>query len=260
MTNNQLTHKANIAAAFAKAAATYDDAALIEQEIGARLLDRLNYIPIQPKYILDLGSGTGFFTKQLQTLFPKAIIIGIDIAFDMVSFAIQKTGLSFCCADAEHLPFANLQFDLIFSNCCLPSVQNLDPFFLELKRVLNNNGILLFTTFGPDTLNAQGLENQWPDMHIIADLLLHQGYANTVVDVEHLTFTYRSLKVLFTDLQNTGSFVIDLDQIENLDTPCSANIEVIYGQAIKDAKNIKQHKDDTGKVYIPLDQILYLNK
>lgn len=260
MTNTNLTYKTNIAAAFSKAAATYDDAAIIEQEIGARLLDRLNYLPIQPKYILDLGSGTGFFTQQLQILFPNAIIIGIDIAFGMTNFATQKTALTFCCADAEHLPFANLQFDLIFSNCCLPSVQDFSPFFLEIKRVLNNNGVLLFTTFGPDTLNALGLENQWPDMHIIADLLLHQGYVNTVVDVEHLTFTYQTLKALLTDLQNTGSFIIDLDQIENLYTQCSANIEVIYGQTIKDTKNIKQHKDPSGKVYVPLDQITYLNK
>ena len=133
-------NKLEIAAAFSDAAPTYDQAAFIEQEIGQRLMQRLEYIKINPKYILDLGCGTGYFTRQLQNRYPGATIIGIDIAFGMLKFASASTTLHYCCADAECLPFANQQFDLIFSNCCLPSIKNFEVLFKEINRVLNIDG------------------------------------------------------------------------------------------------------------------------
>jgi len=248
-------NKLNIAAAFSAAANTYDQAAFIEQEIGQRLMQRLEYIKLNPKYILDLGCGTGYFTRQLQSRYPSATIIGLDIAFGMVKFASNSTQLQYCCADAEQLPFFDLQFDLIFSNCCLPSIDNFELLFSELNRVLNIDGLLLATTFGPDTLQELGIESNWQDMHKIGDILLRLQYKDPVVDTEFLTFTYKQLKTLLNDLNNTGGFDIDTSYEINLKLPCNVTFEVIYGQAIKQVAINKQYKDALGNVYIPLSNI-----
>lgn len=248
-------NKSSIAASFSAAATTYEQAAFVEQEIGLRLVQRLEYIKINPKYILDLGCGTGYFTRQLQSLYPGATIIGLDIAFGMVKFANSSANLQYCCADAEQLPFLDLQFDLIFSNCCMPSIDHLGILFLELNRILKTDGVLLFSTFGPDTLQEFAVTSNWQDMHHIGDLLLQQQYKNPVVDSERLFFTYKQLETLLTDLNNTGAFNIDTSCVTDLNKPCSATFEVIYGQALKQAVIQKQRKDKSGNTYVPINSI-----
>ncbi len=247
-----------IAASYSAAATTYDQAAFVEQEIGLRLMQRLEYIKIKPKYILDLGCGTGYFTRQLQSLYPGATIIGLDLAFGMVKFASNNNKLQYCCADAEQLPFFDLQFDLIFSNCCMPSIDNINILLSEVNRILAINGLLLFTTFGPNTLQEFTVANNWQDMHNIGDILLQKQYKDPVVDSENLLFTYKQLHILLNDLNNTGSFNIDTSSVTDLNLPCNATFEVIYGQALKQKIMKKQHKDQNGNVYIPLSNLQYI--
>jgi malonyl-CoA O-methyltransferase len=248
-------NKLEIAAAFSAAAKTYDQAAFIEHEIGQRLMQRLEYIKINPKYILDLGCGTGYFTRQLQDRYPSATIIGLDIAFGMAKFASDNTQLQYCCGDAEQLPFLDMQFDLIFSNCCLPSIENFEILFAELKRVLNLDGMLLVTTFGPDTLQELRITSNWQDMHQIGDLLLQQQYKDPVVDTEKLTFTYKKLQTLLMDLQASGSFEIDFSNAENLEQPCAITYEIIYCHAQKQTTTKKQYTDTAGNTYIPVTKL-----
>ncbi len=248
-------NKSDIAESFSVAAKTYDQAAFIEQEIGQRLIQRLEYIKLDPKYILDLGCGTGYFTRQLQSLYPGATIIGLDIAFGMVNFASNNTQLQYCCGDAEQLPFLDMQFDLIFSNCCLPSIENFEVLFTELNRVLNLDGMLLITTFGPDTLQELGIIGTWQDMHQMGDLLLQQQYKDPVVDTEKLTFTYNKLQTLLMDLQASGSFEINFSNAENLDQPCAVTYEIIYCHAQKQTITKKQYTDTAGNTYIPVTKL-----
>lgn len=249
--------KQAIAASFSKAANGYDNFAIVEQEIGKRLLQRLECIKLQPRYILDLGCGTGYFAKQLQVLFPQAIIIGIDIAFGMIKIASINTEQQYCCADAEHLPFVAQQFDLIFSNCCMPSMQNPTALIAEAQRVLTIDGLFLFTTWGPDTLYELGIELNNHEMHQVGDLLLQQQYKNPVVDTEQLIFSYNKLQILLEDLQQSGSFEIDFTQMENLQLPCKATFEVVYGHAWNQP-NKKQVTDSLGNAYVPLSDLKIL--
>jgi malonyl-CoA O-methyltransferase len=257
--NSARIHKQAIINAFSKAAHTYDQAAIIEQEIGSRLLDRIEFLQLKPQYVLDLGSGTGSFTQKVQSLYPNAHVIGLDIAFAMTNFARQNNDGIYCCADAEQLPFANAKFDLIVSNCCFPSIIDLPNLFTELNNILTISGALMFTTFGPDTLQEFSMQGSWPDMHIIGDQLLKQNYKDPVVDSEHLTFCYNQQRTLFNDLIESGTFDIDLSNVENLAQPCQTTIEVIYGLAFKQTE-VKQKKDKDGNIYVPLETIEFLNR
>lgn len=261
MNRKQLTTgKQIIAQAFSAAAETYDKAAFIEQEIGMRLLDRLACIKIQPLHILDLGCGTGYFSQQLKTMFPKAMIIGIDLAFGMVKYArdyrSNTNEILYSCADAENLPFADQSFDIIFSNCCITSANHLSDLSSELQRILRVDGLLLFTTLGPNTLQEFALEDDWLDMHNIGDIFVQAKFSNPVVDVENLIFNYTALQDLLQDLKETGSYQIaDTDHIPNLDEPCSATFEVIYLHARGAQRLPAQFTKADGTVFISADSI-----
>ena len=55
--------KKEIAQSFNQAAQTYDNAAYLQHEVADRLIERLEYISIKPKLILDLGTGTDICKK-----------------------------------------------------------------------------------------------------------------------------------------------------------------------------------------------------
>ena len=75
---------------FEKAAAGYDDAAVLQREIGNRLQERLDYIRFQPQRILDVGSGTGVCSSYLAGFYKKSEVIALDFATAMLQQAKQK--------------------------------------------------------------------------------------------------------------------------------------------------------------------------
>ena len=220
---------------FARAAATYDAAAALQREIGARMNERLDYVKLAPGAVLDAGCGTGDAVGELAARYPAARVVAFDIALPMVARArarsrARRTALSrllrpfaargaadaaFVCADVTALPFAGVAFDLVWSNLVLQWVNDLPRAFAEFRRVLKVGGLLTFTTFGPDTLREvraafAGIDggthtNRFVDMHDIGDMLVHAGFADPVMDMEHVTLTYETPKALLDELKVIGA-------------------------------------------------------
>lgn len=220
---NQINHKSAIARSFSRAAGTYDQASIVQREIGCRLLERLDLIKLNPALILDLGGGTGFLSRQLAQRYPKANVVVCDIAEGMVNFAqhlyaSMHPSLSFLCADGDYLPFQDQSVDFVFSNCALQWFTNPKKVFQEIYRVLKPNGLLLFSTFGQDTLKELRSSfanidnnthvNTFMDMHDIGDSLLHQKFQDPVMDMETLTLTYKNLRGLIDDLKLMGAHYV----------------------------------------------------
>ncbi len=219
MTDKSIIDKLQARRAFNKAAATYDAVAELQYEIGDRLIERLDYVRLQPARILDLGAGTGFFSTALLKRYRKADIVALDVAENMLR-QVQARGGWFrkprcVCADAETLPFADDSFELVFSNLMLQWTVDLEQTFRELRRVLAPGGLLMFTTFGPDTLKelrasweqVDGFThvNRFIDMHDVGDSLVTTRWADPVMDSERITVTYRQLDRLMQDLKQIGA-------------------------------------------------------
>lgn len=221
MTGNQTfcVDKSRVRAAFERAAARYDEAAVLQHEVGNRLLERLDLVRLQPERILDLGCGTGRCTVGLAKRYRKARVVAVDLAVAMLRAARARAGwfsrTRYLGADAESLPLADGSVDMIFSNLTLQWCVDLDTAFAEMRRVLRPGGLLMFTSFGPDTLNelraawahADGFNhvNRFLDMHDIGDALMRAGLAEPVMDVEHLTVTYPNVLGLMHDLKTIGA-------------------------------------------------------
>jgi malonyl-CoA O-methyltransferase len=217
--------KIQVRRAFNRAAAGYDTAAVLQREVCARMLERLQYIKLQPERILDAGSGTGWGTRRLAQRYPAAQMIALDIARGMLQTARGRSSWwqklfggakqMQVCADIEALPLAANSVEMVWSNLAVQWCNDLPATFVELHRVLKVDGLLMFSTFGPDTLKElrrafNGVDqhnhlNRFTDMHDIGDMLMHSGFAEPVMDMEYITLTYDDVRGVLQDLKTIGA-------------------------------------------------------
>jgi malonyl-CoA O-methyltransferase len=74
-----LPDKRQVAASFSRAAASYDSVAALQRAVGVSLLAQLPE-DLAPSRWLDLGSGTGYFSRVLGERFARATGVAVDIA------------------------------------------------------------------------------------------------------------------------------------------------------------------------------------
>ncbi len=268
---------------FARSADRYDEVAVLQREIGGRMLERLELVRLQPQTVLDVGAGTGFSTDGLLRRYPKARVIALDFALPMLQHARRKGGWlrrpRCLCADAERLPLADGTVDLLYSNVTLQWCNDLENTFREFLRVLRPGGLLMFSTFGPDTL--QELRAAWaradghshvghfPDMHDVGDNLVRARFADPVMDVERMTLTYREVADLMRDLKVLGAHNVTGGRPRGLtgrgrlqamtrayeeyraDGRLPASYEVVYGHAW-----VPEQKPLADGVAVPVESIL----
>jgi len=213
--------QASVRRAFDRAADRYSQYAVLQNEVCHRLLEKLDVVKINPEYILDAGAGTGAALPDLFERYKKAQLVALDISENMLAQSARHGSLlrtpHLVCANIESLPFADNTFDLVFSSLSLQWCNNLNAAFLEARRVLKPGGLFVFATFGPDTLKELRTSwasvdeashvNQFIDMHDIGDALLHDQFAEPVMEAEIITVTYDTVDEIMHDLKAIGANV-----------------------------------------------------
>ena len=225
----------NLQSDFSRAAASYDNAAVLAREVGRRMAARLDYVRIDPRRLADIGCATGDGVRELMRRYPAAAPLAIDYARPMLTAVAERTGWwermrgrAPCCvnADVRALPIAGGSVDLAWSNLMLhwlPDPSALQTAFAELHRVLAVGGLLHFALLGPDTLKelraacertggtggtgGTGAVPPLPtfaDMHDIGDMLVGAGFADPVMEMEMLTLTYRTPRAFLADQRQLG--------------------------------------------------------
>jgi malonyl-CoA O-methyltransferase len=208
---------------FDRASRTYDAAAVLQTEVRDILLQRLDLTALSPRVVLDAGAGTGHAGRALKRRYPGAHVLVLDSSIGMLHQAAKQQSwlrpFARLCGDAEQLPLPAGSVDLIISNFML-QWSDPDAVFAEFRRVLGPQGLLSFTTLGPDTLRelraawagsgrgGPGLEPrvmQFIDMHDLGDALVRAGFAAPVLDVERYTLMYPDVRSLAADLKAAGA-------------------------------------------------------
>ena len=292
---NDLPNKQLVARSFGQAAAHYDDVAILQRQTADELLDRLSLVTLQPQQILDLGAGTGRNLSLLAKRYPKAQLFALDIATAMVQHARKNhqkqvgfkrwlpnsKPVQFLTGDAEKLPLADNSMDLIYANLAL---QWCDPrtSFAEIQRVLRPDGLLMFTTLGPDTLHE--LRQSWAevddyphvnlfyDMHDVGEAMMAANLAEPVLDTDRYTLTYDTAMALMKDLKILGARNVNTTRRRGLTGKQTMNnvakayeqfrengvlpatYEVVYGHAWAGNKQQQQRQED-GSIAIPISKI-----
>ncbi len=147
---------------FNSAADHYDSDAIMQSMIAEELIDRLHYIKINPKRILDIGSATGRNAILLAKIFPAAEIYELDFSIDMLRVSMNKSSgfrklfsskkRYFINADMDLLPFHDNSFDLIVSSNTIQWSENVNALFKNINNLLTIDGLFLFSSFLKNTL------------------------------------------------------------------------------------------------------------
>lgn len=213
--------KAKIKQSFSAASVTYDGVAELQRTVGKALLATIDTESLAGT-LLDLGCGTGFLTSGL--LVNSTPIIALDIALPMLQVTRTKLAdtpnVSYICADAEQLPLGEQIVDGVFSNLALQWCVNLDAVFTGIKQVLKPGGRLVFSIFGPQTL--QELKAAWADVddysHVndfyseqqLTRFLQQAGYTEIAIETKLYISNYGSVFDLMKELKHIGAHnVID---------------------------------------------------
>jgi len=260
--------------AFERAARTLADPAVLQNEVERRMFDRLDYIRQQPARVLDAGCGTGRGLGLLRRRYPKADLLGVDFAQAAVRTAkhteslierarrhLSRAGRHHLCADFSHLPLRFGCVDMVWSNLSLAWAEDPLAALREFHRVLAKGGLLMFSSYGPDTLKelkaafssaSQGRHvHSFVDMHDVGDMLVACGFVEPVMDMERLTLTYPDVMALARELKASGQTcaardrprgllgrsvwrrMLDAYERERRNASLPATIEVVYGHAWK---------------------------
>ena len=267
------TLKGKIRHSFDNAAQTYDSVAPLQEEVARRMMGNLEFFKVNPKKILDLGSGTGLSRKLFAEKFPRAETFEIDIAFNMLSYSRTKhpewTFWPFAhkhhhiCADIEYLPLKSGSVDFVWSNLVFEWGESITRIIENIRRVLRPGGLVMFSTLGPDTLmelkatfdhlDVNHPINQFLDMHDIGDQLIEGGLLDPVMDAEILKLEFSSFTSLISTLKKAGSISKTLTPSDRI--PWSevekeysnfvqktnvfpASFEIIYGHAWAPESNV----------------------
>lgn len=157
-TQRHLPDKRQVAASFSKAAASYDSVADLQRAVGRELMSRLP--DIAPARWLDLGSGTGYFSRVLEKRFPDSQGIALDIAEGMLRHARLVGGAQhYVAGDAENLPLRGASVELMFSSLAVQWCSDFAAVLSEANRVLQPGGVFGFASLCVGTLYE--LRDSW---------------------------------------------------------------------------------------------------
>lgn len=259
----------------------------LRREIAQRMQERLVLMHLQANRIADMGCGEGADRLLLETHYPQADIVGVDISEAMLSVARQHNKPSlgtrllrvlthvqhhpeeWVCSNFAELPFKKASLDMIWSNLALHWHPAPDRVFREWARVLRVEGLLMFTSFGPDTCrelrfacDAAGLTERvlpFVDMHDLGDMLVQEQFMGPVMDMEQITLTYATPQQLLTDVRALGGNPLTtrsrsllgkqqyqrlcdaLMSLRDSDQKIPLTIEVVYGHAFRRAERHREN-------------------
>lgn len=257
---------------FDRAAGSYEQASVLPRELARRMAERLDYVKLAPRAILDLGCGIGADLPVLEYRYPNASITGCDLSLAMLARVPRdrswmrrllgnRKNEALVCADIARLPFRPGAFPLVWSNLALDWADDLGEAFAEVLRTMDIGGLFMFSLCGPDTLkelrqaflaaDAKAHVHRFIDMHDVGDLLVSRGFADPVMDMEMITLTYDRVEDLLGDLRRAGAVNTDAERRRGLTGPESwkrmhaayeamrrdgrlpATFEIVYGHAWK---------------------------
>ncbi|ADU91825.1 putative biotin synthesis protein, BioC [Taylorella equigenitalis 14/56] len=147
--------KSRIRSKFAKSIATYDGQALAQKMINARLIEILTkYGRTNFHNVLELGCGTGDLSERLvNSCYADEWVFNdlVPECEEILRSKLPSLDFNFICSDSEYLAI-NKSFDLIASASTVQWFSDLKGFLNKINDHLNDQGLLLISTFLPDNL------------------------------------------------------------------------------------------------------------
>jgi len=260
--------KMHVKRAFSSASSSYDEHAVLQREIADRLLAHLSFTKLEPKRILDIGCGTGYFTRLLRSKYKKTEIVALDLSEAMVKTTRKAHSRRMpwhgrnqhSIGDAASLPFKAERFDLVCSNLAMQWLPEPQEMLQEMRRVLAPGGLILFSTFGRRTLGElrhalatieperAGHVLPFPDLMTLGDALGKLPVEMSVTDTDLFTLTYPDTISLIRELKGLGASAAAI----------RGRKSGLYGRSLikkLDTIYADQHRNEDGKIYATFEAL-----
>ena len=220
-----------VARSFSAASDRYDAFARLQAEVRTELLSRVAALREPPRAILDLGCGTGAGAESLKRQFRKARVVAADLAPGMVDgrAPAQATGGGPCSAKwpmPTSCRSSRRSSTWCSLNLMLQWAEPLDPVLAGIRRVLKPGGLLLASSFGPETLRELRWAfesaddavhvNRFIDMHDLGSALQRAGFSEPVLDTDRHPLWYPDTRALMGELKGIGAHNLNAGRARGL--------------------------------------------
>jgi len=249
----------------------------LHEEVASRMLDRLQWIRLQPQAWAHWGAVRGGLKnhKKLIEKYPKSACFITEVQHKRLDVAAQLLAnkwwqpFSWFRPAIRFEPPPPASLEMLWANMTLHEAVDPQALLAEWHSALKVGGFLMFSCLGPDTaIELRDVYQQlgWPpaghdltDMHDWGDMLVQAGFSEPVMDMERITLTFASPVSLLQELGELGRnfhpsrfaglrgrqwrLALENALAKHLKTDpdgrLSLTFEVIYGHALKPQPKIK---------------------
>jgi len=207
---SKIGHSQLIIRRFSKAAASYEKEATVQRRIATTMTDLLKtYLPpLNIQSILEIGCGTGIFSRMLVQAFTPSQMFLNDLCPEMENNLqdILNRNVKFQSGDAEKYSFQGT-YNLITSCSALQWFKDPEAFFTKSHSLLDTNGILAFSTFGKENLREiTSITGQGLSYLSIQEItgMLSENYEIIHTSEEYISKTFHAPMEVLYHLKRTG--------------------------------------------------------
>jgi malonyl-CoA O-methyltransferase len=249
----------------------------LHEEVAQRMLERLQWIKLQPQVWAHWGAVRGGLQahRQLAAIYPNARCFVVEAQQARAQAAIKNIARPWWHAKRWAAPALRFEapppasVDMLWANMALHEAADPQALLAQWQQALKVGGFLMFSCLGPDTTRELRDVYQalgWPpaghqltDMHDWGDMLVQTGFAEPVMDMERITLTYETPQRLLQELRELGrnlhparfpalrgrAWKARLLQVLEQQLPRQADgrlvltFELIYGHALKAQPKVK---------------------
>lgn len=195
---------------FFKALTTYDDHAIAQKAIASRLAGLLYGNSIEGCRAIEIGPGTGIFTKEYTPLIKPSEIDYVDL------YPLPKFGMAeierYHISDAEEWITQEAYknpgtYDIIVSASTLQWIVNQDKFIANIARLLRPGGVFLCSTFLPGNLKEMRGINPFGLVYRSAkemERILCRHFSSVHMEEDTIVMNFNSPRETLQHLRHTG--------------------------------------------------------
>lgn len=231
-------------AALAKDVNLYD---YLKEEMGYRLADRIYDIKRKFKLAANIGCSRGYVAKHISPESVEEIILCDTSHANLDSFKMQEgIKVNKRILDEENIEFERSSLDLVVSSLNLHWVNDLPRVFKNILDGLKQDGVLMASVFGGDTLyelrsslqlaeleRKGGLSphiSPFTEVRDIGSLLQRAGFTMLTIDTDELVVNYPSMFELMWDLKGMAESNAALNRSLHLNRDTQFAAAAIYEQ------------------------------
>ena len=189
----------------------------INKEVINRLMDRLEYINLEPKLVI-IFSFNNDLEKNIKKRYTSSRIINL--------FSIKDNG---SVHEKINRILLDNSVDLVVIDFSINWNQNIYNLLKEIQRVSKNNTIFIYSSINDISINNNILNNKIIDHYKFNNVLIKSEFKNIVSDNSILNLSYTTYYKFFLDVVSSGLFLIGTIKLGKINTPISMCISVNFG-------------------------------